>query len=266
MVYSGVTSSAAAPSPPAAHRVLSCGFAAVKGTTHVALGAVVLDAHGAVGDRELCVVDVAGRRVLKTVHHPALLGVVAERADDALRLVMPDGAVVGGPTPPTGERLTCDYWGRPAELELLDGPHAAALSTLLGRPVRLAAARRGVVIFGGEGITLVGTASLRDLGERAGHQGLVEQAARFRATFVVETRTPYEEEGWLGREVAVGDAVVRVGLGVPRCAIIDRHPGTGAKDGTLLRTLVGYRPRNGAGEPIFGVYARVVTPGVVTPG
>ena len=244
--------------------VVSCGFAALKGTTHLARAEVALDRHGVVGDRELCLVDVAGRRVLKTVHHPTLLGVVAEQAGDELTLRFQDGAVVAGAVVETGERMTCDYWGRPAELSLLEGPHADAFSRLLGRPVRLARAGRGAIIFGGDGITLVGTASLRDLGQRAGHPGLVEEAARFRATLVVETTTPYAEETWLGREMAVGDAVVRLGVGVPRCAIIDRHPRTGAQDQRLLRALVGYRPRNRAGEPVFGVYAQVVSPGTVS--
>ena len=49
----------------------------------------------------------------------------------------------------------------------------------------------------------------------------------------------------------------------PRCAVIDHHPETGARDGRLLKALVASRPTNRAGEPMFGVYATVVTPGRV---
>jgi uncharacterized protein YcbX len=141
---------------------------------------------------------------------------------------------------------------------LTDGPHAALCSRFLGRDVRLAAAPRGGVVFAAP-VALVGTASLQDLSQRVGR--LVEPA-RFRATFVVETDQPYVEDTWLGAEVRVGDAVLRVGGPVPRCAVIDHHPETGVKDARLLRSLVASRPTNAAGEPVLGVYADVVQPGV----
>jgi uncharacterized protein YcbX len=108
-------------------------------------------------------------------------------------------------------------------------------------------------------VTVVGTASLRDLSTRVGR--LVE-AARFRATLVVETDEPYVEDSWLGTEVAVGEAVIRIGGPIPRCAVIDHHPDTGVKDARLLKALVASRPTNAAGEPMFGVYAEVVRPGL----
>ena len=46
-------------------------------------------------------------------------------------------------------------------------------------------------------------------------------------------------------------------------ALIDHHPETGVKDARLLKALVGQRPVNRAGEPMFGVYAECVRPGVV---
>jgi uncharacterized protein YcbX len=75
-------------------------------------------------------------------------------------------------------------------------------------------------------LTLIGTASLRDLSTRLGR---VVEAARFRATLVVEADEPYVEDSWLGAEVAVGEAVVRVGGPIPRCAVIDHHPETGGR-------------------------------------
>lgn len=241
--------------------VVGRGFAPVKGTAHQPYDALVLDQHGAVGDRELCLVDVAARKVLRTVQHPRLLTVRATRHADGLDLAMPDGGTVSGALEPTGETVTCDYWGRSVDLEILDGPHAEACSDLLGRPVRLARAPRAGIIFAGPGVSLLGTASLRDLAERLGVRAV--DPARFRATLVVETQVPYEEEAWLGRELTLGTATVRIGLPVPRCAVIDHDPTTGERDARVLRTLAGYRPRNDAGEPLFGVLAGVAAAGRV---
>lgn len=240
--------------------VLRAGFSPVKGTRHLALPTVRLERYGAVGDRGLCLVDVAARRVLRTVQHPTLTAVVARLEDDALSVTLPDGSAATAPLEPSGERLTCDYWGRAADLELLEGPHDALFSAYLRKPVRLAAAPPRAVIFGG-GVTIVARATLDDLATRT---GTAIDPARFRATLVVDAGAePYAEEGWQGRELAVGEAVVRVAGAIPRCAVIDIDPVTGERNGRLLRSLASYRPLNGAGEPCFGVYAEVVVPGPI---
>src|SRR5690242_12122130 len=147
---------------PAELVVRQAGFAPVKGMRHLALDAVELDAQGARGDRSHCLVDVDAARVLRTVQHPALVGVVARVDGDVVSLTLPTGEAVSAPAARNGRTLTCDYWGRPVALELTDGPHAALLSDWLGRPVRLAAAPRGGVVFA-DPVTVVGTASLREL-------------------------------------------------------------------------------------------------------
>lgn len=242
-------------------RVVTAGFTPVKGTRHIAQPSVHLTSGGPVGDRAYCVVDVAARQVLRTVRHPELLTVTARLDGDLLTVTLPGGETVAARPEPTGETITCDYWGRPTELALTAGGHAELFSRHLGRDVRLAAAAPGDVVFGAP-VTIVGTASLRDLAERAGHP---VKASRFRATLVVETEQPYEEETWLGREVSVGDARLRIGVPVPRCAVIDHSPTTGAKDVRLLKTLAAHRPLNRAGEPFFGVYAEVLAPGEAKP-
>jgi len=63
--------------------------------------------------------------------------------------------------------------------------------------------------------------------------------------------------------VVVGTSTLRIGGQIPRCAVIDHHPETGVKDQRLLKALAATRPTNTAGEPMFGVYADVVRPGVV---
>ncbi len=235
--------------------VRKAGFAPVKGTRHLARHSLELDEHGPVGDREWCFVDVGARRVLRTVQHPELIAVVARTVGHALEMTLPTGESVAAEPVLSGQTVTCDYWGRPVELALADGPHAALVSAHLGRDVRLARAPRGGVVFAAP-VTIVGHASLRALG------GDVE-AARFRATFVVETEEPWIEDSWSGTELRIGEARLRIGGPIPRCAVIDRHPETGEKDSRLLKALARQRPVNGAGEPMFGVYAEVVHPGIV---
>ena len=239
--------------------VRTAGFSPVKGTRHLALPRVELDELGPVGDRTWCVVDVGARKVLRTVQHPSLLAVEAREAGGMLSMALPSGESVCGEPVRTGETIACDYWGRSVELELTTGPHAGLLSSHLGTDVRLAWAPRGGVVFAAP-VTVVGTASVRDLAERTGEE---VDSARFRATLVVETDEPYVEDTWLGGEVSVGTARLRIGGPVPRCAVIDHHPGTGVKDTSLLKALARHRPRNTAGEPMLGVYADVVLPGVV---
>ncbi|WP_406033421.1 MOSC domain-containing protein [Nocardioides sp. NBC_00163] len=246
-------------------KVVRAGFAPIKGTRHLAHDRVVLDAQGVVGDRGFALVSVdetdpARGRVLRTVQHPSLVAVRAELAGDRLEVELPDGETAAAEPAATGERITCDYWGREVELELLGGPHTGLFSRWLDRPVRLARARRGDVVFAGS-VSVVTTASLRDLARQAGANAL--DAARFRPNLVVETDEPYVEETWLGREIRVGEATLRIGVPIPRCAVIDVRPETGERDVRLLKTLASHRPHNRAGEPAFGVFAEVVTPGAV---
>jgi uncharacterized protein YcbX len=246
----------------ASHVVRRAGFAPVKGMRHLDLDQVVLDEQGAVGDRAWCLVDVTQARVLRTVQHPSLIGVVARPHGDELELSLPTGATVSAPAPPSGEHLTCDYWGREVDLALTAGPHAELLSGWLDKPVRLAAAPRGGVVFA-DPVTVVGTASLRDLAARVGREDVAHQSARFRPTLVVETEEPWVEDSWVGQEHVVGGATLRIGGPVPRCAVIDHHPVTGERDVRLLTALARDRPTNRAGEPMFGVFATCVGPGRV---
>ncbi|MEI7056944.1 MOSC N-terminal beta barrel domain-containing protein [Nocardioides sp. CCNWLW239] len=246
-------------------KVVRAGFAPIKGTRHLAYERVELDARGAVGDRGLALVSVdpeepARGRVLRTVQNPSLVAVRAELAGDRLDVELPDGETASAEPVSTGERITCDYWGREVELELVEGPHSDLFSRWLGRPVRLARAGRGDVVFAGS-VSVVTTGSLRDLAARSGVEVL--DAARFRPTLVVDTDEPYAEDTWLGREVRVGRATLRIGAPIPRCAVIDLHPETGERDVRLLKGLAAHRPLNRAGEPAFGVFAEVVRQGIV---
>ncbi|KZE21497.1 MOSC domain-containing protein [Brevibacterium sp. LS14] len=240
--------------------VRAVGFSPIKGTRHLVQPQARFDAAGPLGDRRFCLVDMRTRRVLRTVQNPSLLAVVARMQGEALETVLPDGTAVTAVPEPTGETLTCDYWGRAVDLTFTDGDHDELFSTHLGRPVRLAEAPRGGVVFG-QPLTIVATASLAEV---AGGAAVTDLFHRFRATLLVDTNEPFAEETWLGRVMtvrgtgAVGGLRVRIGGPVPRCAVIDLDPTTGERTGSLLTTLAATRATNRAGEPFFGVYAEVV--------
>jgi uncharacterized protein YcbX len=239
------------------------GFTPLKGTRHTSVDETTLEPSGPPGDRVFCLVDLEPRRVLRSVENPSLVEVRSSWDGHTLTVVLPDGSTVrGAPYDEPGDALRTDYWGRPAMLRLQAGPHAEALSDHLGRPVRLARATPGEVVYGAA-VSIVTTAALKELAARAGSPQLGTQDARFRATFTLDTDG---SPGTLsaGTRIALGRATVEVRGPIPRCAVVDRDPVTGQQTAAVLRTLAGYRRR--AGEVYFGVDARVIVPGGVRQG
>ncbi|MGZ4438467.1 MAG: MOSC domain-containing protein [Nocardioidaceae bacterium] len=241
--------------------VARIGFTPLKGGRHREHPSVDLAATGPVGDRGLCLVDPVAARCLRTVENPALVRLVARRDGERLTLDLP-GRRVEGDLHAAGETLTVDYWGRDATVEILDGPFGDACSEHLGRHVVLARARPGDVVYGGS-VTLVTTGSLALLSERVGAPVAGE---RFRATLHVDTGDlpAHVEDGWVGRELTLGTARLRVRGIVPRCAVVDLDPETGERDRDVMKALAGYR--RGQGEVFFGVDAEVTEPGRVLTG
>lgn len=242
--------------------VTRAGFASLKGTRHAARDSIRLDASGPVGDRVFCLVDPARDRVLRTVENPTLLQAGATWDGTELAVTLPSGTVTGAPEG-TGERRKVDYWGRVEEVELVAGDWSAAFSAHLGRDVRLGRVLAPGAVVYGAAVTLVTTASLARLSAEV---GAVVDGARFRATFCLDTgrQEAHAEDAWVGRELSLGEARVRVRGTVPRCAVVDLDPATGRRDQPVLRALAGYR--RAEGEVYFGVDALVTRPGVVRIG
>jgi uncharacterized protein YcbX len=77
----------------------------------------------------------------------------------------------------------------------------------------------------------------------------------------------HEEDAWVGQSVRVGDAVIHFEGHVGRCVITTRHPEKGVVDVPTLKLLGRYRRDVDTTEPLaFGVYGRVVKPGVIRVG
>lgn len=238
------------------------GVSALKGGRHQPWDQVLLQSDGPVGDRVFAVVDPDGGQVLKTVEHPSLLSCEA-RWDNGVLSVGIGGRQVAAEPEMSGEYLTLDYWGRASRMEVVNGPWAGEFSRLLGRSVALArSVVAGGVVFGAS-VTIATTSSLRRL---ARESGIAVDERRFRSTFTIDTgdAAAHVEDSWAGRELELEGARLLVKGGVPRCAVIDLDPDTGARGTSLLKTLAGYRLD--AGEILFGVYAEVIRAGNVTRG
>jgi uncharacterized protein len=242
-------------------------IAPVKGLRLLHPEAVSLDDAGIPTDRRFFLVGERGELVDATDHGP-LLSVIpdydAER--EHLRLLFPDSTVVEGPADRLGDPVATDVYGRVAEGRRLLGPFDEALSDLAGRPVGVARSDRDGAAQDARPLTVVSTASVRDLGVRGG-RGEDLDARRFRINLEVDGSAPYEEDTWARRSVRVGEATIRVLGQIPRCVVTTMDPDTGRKDFATLTVIAGYRPRiGGRGGLPFGMYAEVVEPGAIRVG
>jgi uncharacterized protein len=228
---------------------------------------VVLAEHGVAENRRFHLVDEGGRFV-NLLRRSDLVRVAAayDAESDRLRLSFPDGTEVEGEVG-LAEAVTTDFYGREVRGRVVAGPWAEALAAYAGFPVRLVKSDRpGAAVDRARGaVSLVSDASLAELGRRAGVDGPAD-GRRFRMLIGVTSTRPHEEDGWVGRRVAVGGAVVRPLGAVGRCAITTQNPETGARDLDTLRVIKAYRGLGSRGELDFGVYGEVVVPGPVRVG
>ena len=241
-------------------------IAPVKGLALRNVEDVMLDRHGVTENRRFYLVDATGRR-FGLLRHGPLVQVAADYdlAADRLTLRFPTGAVVDGEIA-LGERVVTDFYGRPVNGRVVEGPWAAALSEHAGQPVRLvqADAPGSAVDRSRGGVSLVSDASLEELGRLAGSGAF--DGRRFRMLFGLAGCAPHEEDEWLGSEVGIGDARIRLRGTVGRCAITTQNPETGARDFDTLRAIRSYRGMSAERSIDFGVYGEVVRPGRVRVG
>jgi uncharacterized protein len=235
--------------------------APVKGLQIVGVDAVDVRAAGAVGDRAFHVREADGT-IASTTRNPRLLQVVPawDAARGELSLAFPDGTRVAGPVE-HGAAVTTAFWDRrPVAGRVVEGPFGAALSEYAGRPLALVA--RDDRESGGDvqPMSLMSSASLRALGAALG--GEVD-GRRFRMTITIDGAPPWEEHGWVGREVRAGDAVLRVDSLCERCVVTTRDPESGRTDAPVLRALADLRGRD---DVTFGLWCDVVAPGRVRVG
>ncbi len=228
---------------------------------------VTLEATGVAEDRRFYLVDADGLRFGALRHGPLVRFSARYDAEtDELVFRLPDGSEVAG-TVEVAEPITTDFYGRDVAGHVVHGPWADAVSADVGRPVRLVQADRpgdGVDRGTGGGVTLLSDASVEELSRRSGEP---VDARRFRMLIAVTGAEPHEEDTWIGGEVELGEARVRLNGHVGRCAITTQSPETGIRDFDSLRAIKEYRGQNPWTREIdFGVYGQVVAPGGVRVG
>ena len=222
---------------------------------------------GVAGDRRFWLVDEDGR-----LFNGKRLGPLMrvrpswDEATGRLALAFPDGTVVDG-TVELGEPVAAELYGAPMPSRRVVGPWEEALSEFAGRPLTLLRSEAGTVDRGLRGgtVSLVSRASLERLREEAG-AGAPVDGRRFRMLFEIDGVGEHEEDEWIGRRVAIGEAVIFPVGDVGRCVVTTCDPDTGVSDLDTLKALAGYRGE-GVAEPLpFGVYCDVVVQGRVGVG
>ncbi|MHA3704917.1 MOSC domain-containing protein [Jatrophihabitans sp. YIM 134969] len=214
----------------------------VKSVSGEELDAVEVDARGMAGDRVWALYTDdggigSGKNSTRFRKVDGLLQWASELpGTGAPVLVAPDGRRVAVDSPDATAVLRAEF-GR----ELTPRPET------------------GVVHFDDAPLHLVTTSSLRTLGAEAGGEVAVR---RTRANVLVDTGDAegWVEDDWLGREITLGDVVVRVTAPMPRCVMVDMsHRGVDG-DVKILKPL----GRTHAVE--LGVMAEVVRPGRLAVG
>jgi uncharacterized protein len=221
---------------------------------------------GVRGDRRFYFVTERGRLVSNKDHGRLQL----VRADydseaDALSLRFAGGEVVAGEVA-RGADVDTIFHKRPRTAREVVGPWAGAVSELMGQPVRLVEPELPAQDRGrGGGATLLAASSIGRLAQQLGIDAI--DGRRFRMNFGVEGIDAHAEDGWRGRRVQVGAAVVVPQGHVGRCVITTQNPDTGSTDLDTLKGLAAYRSTVESTEPLpFGIHAAVAQAGRVRVG
>jgi uncharacterized protein YcbX len=221
---------------------------------------------GPAGDRRFFLVD-ENQRLVNNKGLGALQRVRSsyDETAETLTLHMPDGRIVDGPVELDGE-IESRFWDVTKLARRVVGPWSDALSDLAGRHLQLVKPELPAVDRGrSAAATLVSTASLAALADELGVEDV--DGRRFRMTFGVAGVAAHAEDGWIGKRVRIGDAVVIPQGNVGRCAVTTQNPETGSPDLDTLKALARYRGDVDTTEPLpFGVYAAVAEAGRVRVG
>jgi uncharacterized protein YcbX len=250
-------------------RVVALTVAPVKGLRALEREQIALGPDGVRENRRFLLIN-PDAQMVNAKRLGSLQTVVADY-DDAQRtlsLSFPDGSVAAGVVE-TGRRIAARFFDATIAVAEVLGPFSQALAEQLGTPLRLveSVAEWGAVDRGREAtVTLISSASIERLGVAAGAAGPVD-ARRFRMLVQVDGVAAHTEDGWVGRPLAVGGAVVAPLGHVGRCVVTKRDPDSGEADLDTLRALASYRSESETTEPLAcGVYGTVLQPGAVRLG
>ncbi len=107
-------------------------------------------------------------------------------------------------------------------------------------------------------VSLINLATVRSLEEQ---WGFAVDPLRFRANIYIDGARPWEEFEWIGRDIAIGGAVLRVDRRNGRCGATNVNPETGRRDLDIPGSL-----RTAFGHKDLGVYLTTRKTGAVAVG
>ena len=219
--------------------------------------AVSLRFQGVVEDRRFLLVDECGR-LYHGNRDPRLVCASAAWEPESRRLaITTPGEAPVEDVVIRGERSVVDVYGRSVRGHVVQGPWATALSKFVGRPLTLVERDDDQWATDIRPITIISQASLN----------LIDgDGRRFRMLLEFEGVDALQEETWRGRRVRAGDATLLISGPTPRCAVPSANPEVGLRDRNVLRELRAVRGDHGSGMAWLGMYADVLTPGVVRVG
>ena len=191
----------------------------------------------------------AKRNFVRGVAAPALMAIRAQLSDDATRvaLIHPDaGQIDIAPDDPTDAQSLLAWlapmWPdtRPAARRVVQaGPQAL---TDVPDPF----------------VSILSLSSLADLGHRMGRDLSIH---RFRGNLWLDRFPAWAEQDWIGKEITIGPARLRIEEPIVRCNATTADPATGLVAGDTLAAL-----DSAFGHGEFGVYATVLEGGDLAPG
>jgi uncharacterized protein YcbX len=234
-------------------------------TFHVdARESVELGERGVIENRRFFLVTPEGARLRSSrTFWSRVFGARYSVARETLTVITPEGLELTGSAEASNHRFSADLGdGESLKASLLSGPWEDALSALAGHDVRIARALEPGSAFAFP-VTIMSDRSVDRLTEQA--QETVDPR-RFKMLFsIAGCSRPHEEDSWQGRLLSIGEAVVRAGGPVPRCAMTTTDPDTGEKDLDTLAHIAAYRG-SADGSIDFGIYGEVVSPGRASVG
>jgi uncharacterized protein YcbX len=154
-----------------------------------------------------------------------------------------DGRAVGHAraTEPQGRALLGDFLSA-----FLEGES-------LGRPRLVEGPPSGFCDMQAPLVSIIGQASIADLSRVVGKP---IARARFRANVYLDGIAAWEELSWVGKEISLGGARLKIVQRIGRCAATNVDPATAERDMNLPRALL-----KGFGHADMGVYGEVIAPG-----
>lgn len=124
----------------------------------------------------------------------------------------------------------------------------------------------GIVSLGARGMTDTDYPSVSIMNTSsnaavAGRLGRAQEPERWRGNIWLDGLAPWEEWDWIGRDIEIGSAVLRVSERIKRCNHTTANPVTGKRDTDTLGVL-----RDNWDHQDFGIYAQVIQSGTIDIG